>query len=80
MTWRTLRVRREPTTSQLFQWRRSGSIVEAQVYGDAPLLKQPFWDIAPIPVLLAPGAELTRRGIHLYRELQLPRPHFEFSR
>jgi hypothetical protein len=32
---------------------------EGWIYGDAPLLKLPFWDIAAIPVLLAPGAELT---------------------
>jgi hypothetical protein len=47
---------------------------EIQIYGDAPLFKQPFWDIEPIPVLLTPGAEVTRGGIHLCRELQLPDP------
>jgi hypothetical protein len=53
---------------------------EVEIYGDAPLFKQPFWDIAPIPVLLAPGAERTRRGIRPCRKLQLPDPQFEFSR
>src|SRR5450759_5060098 len=59
-----------------------GSRYAAQgcVYGDAPFLKQPFWDIEPIPVLLAPGAELTRGGIRPCRELQMSRPHFKFSR
>jgi hypothetical protein len=53
---------------------------EVEIYSDAPLFKQPFWDIAPIPVLLAPGAERTRRGIRPCRKLQLPDPQFEFSR
>jgi hypothetical protein len=52
---------------------------ESDIYGDAPLLKQPFWDVAPILVSLAPGAELTRRRIRPCRKLQLPDPQFEFS-
>ena len=55
-----------------------GGVVEAQVPGDAPLLEQPFWDVDSIPVLLAPGAELKRRGIRIQRELQLLDPQFEF--
>ncbi len=53
---------------------------EEEIYGDAPLLKQPFWDIEPVPVLLTPGVELTRRGIRPWRKVQLPDPQLEFSR
>ena len=44
--------------AQSFQLRRSGGVAESWIYGDVPLLEQPFWDIAPIPVLLAPGTQL----------------------
>jgi hypothetical protein len=40
------------------------------IYSDSPLLEKPFWDIAPIPILLTPGAEFGRRAIHLGREPQ----------
>jgi len=56
-----------------------GYAAEAWIDADAPLLKQPFRDIAPIPIVLTPGSELGGRGIHLCRELQLPDPQFEFS-
>jgi hypothetical protein len=58
---------------------RSRGGAEVWIHGDAPLPKQPFRDIAPIPVLPAPVAELTRQDIHLWRESQLPDPEFEFS-
>ena len=50
------------------------------VYGDAPLLKEPFGDVDTITVLLALGPELTRGRIHLCHEVQLPDPHFKFGR
>src|SRR6266704_2749054 len=49
------------------------------VYGDVPLLKEPFGDVDTIPVSVAPDAELTRGGIHLCCELQLRDLQFEFS-
>src|SRR5216683_2240159 len=58
---------------------RSGGVVEAQVHGDAPLLEQPFGDVDPIPVLLAPGAELDRGRIRLWRELQASHPQLELG-
>ena len=57
----------------------SGGTAEDCIYGDVPLLKEPFGDVDTIPVSLAPDAELTREGIHLYRELQLRDLQFEFS-
>jgi len=53
------------------------SATEAWIDGCAPLLKQPFRDIASIPILLTPGAELSGRGIHFWRELQFLDPQFE---
>ncbi len=57
----------------------SGGGVDVEIYGDAPLLKEPFGDVDTIPILLAPGPELARRGIRSRRELQVPDPPFEFS-
>jgi len=31
-----------------------------RVNGDAPGIEQPFWDVAAVPVLQAPAAELMR--------------------
>jgi hypothetical protein len=59
---------------------RSGGVAEGWIYGEAPLLQQPFRDVDSIPVFFAPGAEFTRGGIHLRRELQVSHPKFEFSR
>jgi hypothetical protein len=53
---------------------------EVEVYGDAPLLKEPFGDVDTIPVLLTPGPQLKRARIHLCYEVQLPDLHFKFSR
>jgi len=66
------------TGSRIVAW--SGHTTEGCVYGDAPFLKEPFWDIALIPVSLAPDAEFRRRGIHPCRKPQLPGPHFKPSR
>ena len=37
---------------------KSSGAADVCIHGDAPLGQEPFWDIAPIPVLLAPGAKL----------------------
>jgi hypothetical protein len=49
------------------------------IYGDVPLLQQPFGDVKPIPVLPAPGAQLSREDIRLSRESQVPDLQFEFG-
>ena len=36
----------------------SCGVAEVCIHGDAPLGQEPFWDIAAIPVLLAPGMQL----------------------
>ena len=36
----------------------SGDGAEGWIYGDAPLLEEPFGDVDTIPVLLAPGVQL----------------------
>src|SRR5712692_2903250 len=51
---------------------------EVCVYAESPLIQQPFWDVEPISISLAPGPKLRREGIGLYRESQLPDLHFEF--
>jgi len=53
---------------------------EVEIYGEAPLPKEPFRDLDTIPVLLTPGAEFTRGRIHLCHEVQLPDLQFEFRR
>jgi len=59
------------------KWSRN--VAEGWIYGEAPRLKQPFWDVYTIPVLPAPVPQFRRRGIHLWRELQLPDPQFKFG-
>ena len=39
-------------TRLLFKWLRG--VAEGWIHGEAPCLKQPFWDVDTIPVLLAP--------------------------
>jgi hypothetical protein len=39
---------------------------------NSPCLKQPFGDIAAIPVVLAPGSQAIRGGVGLWSESQLP--------
>ncbi len=53
---------------------------ERWLHSHAPLLKEPFWDVEPIPILLAPDPQLSRRRIRFRRESQRPDPHFELSR
>jgi hypothetical protein len=65
-----------PTRLRL-KWSRG--VAEGWIYGEAPRLKQPFWDVDTVPVLPAPGTQFRRRGIHLCRKLQLPDPQFELS-
>src|SRR5882724_1976431 len=43
--------------------RRLCGAAEVCVYADLPLIKQPFWDVAPVPVLFAPFAQLGRDDI-----------------
>jgi len=57
----------------------SCGVAEGWIYGDAPLRKEPFWDVDPVFVLLAPSPQFCRRGIHLGRELQLLNPQLEFG-
>jgi hypothetical protein len=42
---------------------------EVGIYGDIPRIKQPFRDVAPVPVSLAPDAEPIREDIGLWRQL-----------
>ena len=51
---------------------------EVILYTEFPLIQQPFWNVEPISISLAPGPKLRREGIGLYRESQLPDLHFEF--
>ena len=44
-------------------------VTEGWIYGDAPGFQQPFGDVAPVAVALAPGAQLGRIEIRLWREL-----------
>jgi len=37
-----------------------GAAEEVWIYGDAPGLEQPFWNVHPIPVLCAPVVQLCR--------------------
>jgi hypothetical protein len=48
-------------------------------YGDAPFPQQPFRDVGPIPVSLAPDEQLTRGGVDLLRESQFPDLHFKLG-
>jgi len=52
---------------------------EVCVYADLPLIQQPFWDVAAVPVLFAPAAQVSRGGIGLWHQVQLPNLHFEFG-
>ena len=58
----------------------SGGVAEAWIYGDAPFLKQPFGDVAPVSVSLAPSTQLNRAGVCVLRESQVPHLHFELGR
>ncbi len=59
-------------------WSRGAA--EVCIYGDVPRIKQPFWDIGPVPVSLAPGSQLTGVDIGFWRQSQVPRLHFELGR
>ena len=52
---------------------------EDGIHRDAPLLQQPFGDVDAIPIPFAPGAELARRCVHLWRETQMLNLQFEFG-
>ena len=47
---------------------------------DIPRVKQPFWDVASVPVLQAPAAEFVRTDIILWRQSQLPDLQFKRGR
>jgi hypothetical protein len=42
---------------------------EVCIYGDFPGIKQPFWDVASVSVLLTPVVELRREDIGIWRQL-----------
>ena len=42
--------------------------VEVWIYGNVPLIKQPFRDVAPVFIPLTPAAELIRQNIGLGRK------------
>ena len=42
---------------------------EIWVDADVPRIKQPFWYVEPVPVSLAPAAELLREDIGLWRQV-----------
>ena len=65
---------REPDPSA-----RSGGAAPERIHGDAPLLKQPFWDVDAILVLLAPSTQVCRLAIPLCREPKLLDAQIEFS-
>ena len=50
---------------------------EVQVDRDAPFFKQPFGDVASVPVVLAPVVQRLRAEVGLRGELQTPDLHFE---
>lgn len=52
---------------------------EEWIYGDVPWIKQSFRDVAPVPISLAPAAELIRKDIGLWRQVQLPDLQLEFG-
>ena len=39
------------------------------IYGNAPLLEQPFWDVEPIPALFAPPVQLLGEDIRVCGEV-----------
>jgi len=45
---------------------------EVWIDGDVPGIKEPFWDVASVPVPPAPGAELIREYIIFWGQSQLP--------
>jgi hypothetical protein len=58
-----------------------GGLLSADVwiYGDVPLLQQPFGDVDTIPVLPAPPAQLRGEGVFFSVEVQLLCLQFEFG-
>jgi hypothetical protein len=56
-----------------------GGAADVWIYGDVPLVQQPFGDVDTIPVLPAPAAQLGREDIRFSREVQLPDLQFEFG-
>src|SRR5580700_2418431 len=56
-----------------------GGVAGVWIYGDAPLLQQPFGNVAPIPVLPAPLAQLGGENIRFRREPQRSDLSFEFG-
>jgi hypothetical protein len=57
-----------------------GGVGEVWIHGNVPRFQQPFWDVAPISVSLAPAPKLGREDIRLCGESQLPDLHFELGR
>ena len=58
----------------------SGGVGDVWIYSDAPVFKQRFWDIEPVLISLAPGAQLRRVKIDLWRESQSSYLHLELRR
>jgi hypothetical protein len=56
-----------------------GGAAEGCIYVEVPFLEEPFGDVDSILIVLAPGVQLTRGGIHLRRELQVSHLEFKFS-
>ena len=52
---------------------------EVWIHGHFPLVEQPLWYVVPIPVALAPPAQLRGTGTSFLRESQLANLHFELS-
>jgi hypothetical protein len=50
---------------------------EVSVYAESPLIPQPFRNVEPISISLAPSPKLRREDTGLYRESQLPDLQFE---
>lgn len=50
------------------------------LYVQAPLLEQPFWDVAPVPVGRAPTSEFERGEVRLRCEVQTFHRQLKLSR
>jgi hypothetical protein len=57
-----------------------GDTTQLRIGGHVPRIQQPFWDVAPISILQAPMAKLSRKGIVVWRQSQSPQLHFKRGR
>ena len=54
-------------------------LAKVRIDGNSPCFKQPFRNVATIPIVLAPGSQEIGSGIRLLRESQLLNLDFELA-